>query len=256
MKKILILQRLNKDKNLNIKMEITPKERIKGLVLPNKITPDLAYFCGVLAGDGSIGFQEKKKHYWIKCVGNPKDEKEFYNEIIKPLIKELFNLKINPKLYDGDTTFGFDISSKSMVKYLTEFIGLPLGKKYDRLQIPSLFLNDEKLIRSFICGVADTDFHLAIKRKNYPVIVGVSKSKSFLEEIKKFLEKGGFKTCMYKREGYDIRVNKNIVTYALQISGHNQFLKWIEEIGFKHPKNRKKIDFLMEYKKIAGGGVS
>jgi hypothetical protein len=224
--------------------EMTPKERIKNLVLPDELSEDLAYFCGILAGDGSIGYRENKKEYCIKCVGNPKDEQEYYNILIKDLIKKLFNLDIKPKFHDKRTTYGFSLYSKSVVRYLTEFIGLPLGKKYDKLKIPEIFLNDKSLVNSFISGVADTDFHLAVKKGCYPVIKGTSKSKKFIEEIKNFLENEGFKVCMYERKQFDERVNKEIITYDIELSGYKQFLKWMEEISFKHPKNRGKIELL------------
>ncbi|MBM3234109.1 hypothetical protein FJZ19_03370 [Candidatus Pacearchaeota archaeon] len=215
------------------------------MILPNEITPELAYLCGVFAGDGSIGYRENKKEYCIKCVGNPKDEQEYYNELIANLIKKLFNLEIKPKFHDKKTTYGVSIYSKSLVKYLTEFIGLPLGKKYSKLGIPKIFLKDKRLINNFISGVADTDFHLAIKRGYYPVIKGVSKSKVFIEEIKKFLENDGFKVCTYERKQFDDRVNKEIITYHIELSGYKQFLKWMNDIGFKHPKNQDKIDRLI-----------
>lgn len=228
--------------------ELTPKERLKGLILPKELTEDLAYFCGVLAGDGSIGFRKNKKEYCIKCVGNPKDEKEFYCTLIKNLIKKLFNIDIKSKFHDKKTTYGFSLYSKNIVRYLTEFIGLPLGKKYDKLKIPEIFLDNKELIRNFISGVADTDFHLAIKknRNNYPVIKGTSKSRSFIEEIKNFLESEGFKVCIYERKDFDKRVNKIVITHIIEISGYKQLKKWIKEIGFKHQKNIKKIEFLKE----------
>ena len=229
-----------------MEIELTPKERIKDLKLPQQIEGDLAYFCGVLAGDGSIGYREKKKEYCIKCVGNPKDEQEYYNILIKDTIKKLFNLDIKPKFHDKKTTYGFSLYSKSVLRYLTEFIGLPLGKKYDKLRIPKIFMNNKELVNSFISGVADTDFHLAIKKGYYPVIKGTSKSKKFIEEIKKFLEKEGFKVCMYERKQFDERVNKNIVTHDIELSGYKQFIKWMNEIGLKHPKNKEKINRLLE----------
>lgn len=225
---------------------LTPKERIKNLILPKKITPQLAYFCGVLAGDGNIGFREKKKEYCIKCVGNPADEIKYYKEIIKPLIKNLFNLEIEPKFHDKKTTYGFSLYSKSVVKYLTETIGLPLGKKYDKLSIPKMFLKNKVLVRNFICGVADTDFHLRIRKGYYPVICGASKSKSFMEEIKHCLEKESFRVYMYERRDNDKRVKKIVVTHRIEIYGQKQFSMWMEKIGFKHPKNKEKIAFLSQ----------
>lgn len=223
---------------------LTPKERIKKLILPKEISEDLAYFCGVLAGDGSIGFQEKKKDYWIKCVGNPADEKEFYDFIIKPLIKRLFNLEVNPKYFDKRTTYGIGINSKSVVYYLTQIIGLPLGKKYEKLRIPEVFLKENRLARNFICGLADTDFHLQAKKGYYPVIAGVSKSKSFIAEIKEFLEKDGFKCYTYERKDFDKRVNKLVLTYSIYLYGYSQYNLWMSKIGFKHPKVSEKIKLL------------
>ncbi len=228
---------------MHLSYDLTPVERIKGLVIPQEINEDLAYFCGVLAGDGSIGYNAKKKHWWIKCIGNPRDEMEFYDYQIKTLIKKLFNLDVKMKLHDRGTCYGFTISSRSLVRYFTEFIGLPLGKKYDTLKIPNILIKGG-LVKPFICGVADTDFHLAIKRKNYPVIVGVSKSRAFINEIGNFLKGLEFNFCVYKRSYYDKRFGKSTVNYAIQISGHKFFGKWMKEIGLKHPKNKEKINFL------------
>lgn len=227
--------------------QLTPREKIKGLILPSDMGEDLAYFCGVLAGDGSIGFSEKKKDYWIKCVGNPKDEQEFYNIIIKPIIKKLFNLDIVPKYFDKKTTYGFNINSKNLVYYLTNFIGLPLGKKYEALKIPAIFLQDGKLVRQFICGLADTDFHLRVRKGYYPVIIGVSKSKRFIEEIKGFLEKDGFKCCTYERKDNDKRLNKIILTYSIELSGFKQYIPWMKKIGFRHPKVMEKVILLNKH---------
>jgi len=235
-----------------MEIELTSKERIKGLKLPKEFTPELAYFCGVLAGDGSIRFQKEKHHWEIKCVGNPADEKEFYDVIIKNLIKELFNLDIKTKLFDKGTTYGFSISSKNLVRYLTEFIGLPLGKKYDKLNIPKVFLKNKSLATNFLKGVADTDFHLRIRKNNYPVICGTSKSQRFIDEIKNLLEKEGFKVCSYVRRDNDKRVNKVVVTHKIEISGHKQFIMWMNKIGFNHPKLRDKIKILNRH---SGGGI-
>lgn len=50
-----------------------------------EIDEDLAYLCGVLAGDGYIGIRKHKYDYSIDCGGNPNDEMEFYDKIIVPL---------------------------------------------------------------------------------------------------------------------------------------------------------------------------
>lgn len=241
MKKILHFKRLNKDGVLNIEMEFTPKEKIKKLILPEALTPDLAYFCGVLAGDGSIRFQKEKMLYQIKCVGNPKDEQEFYNEIIKPIIKKLFNLDITPRLYDSNTTYGFVLNSKSVVRYLTEFIGLPLGKKYDKLKVPPIFLDDNKLLGEFIAGLFDTDGSFSFGKRNYPRITLAAKSEKFIDQVLYLLKKNGFRAIKENRTYFNTAVNKEINEHRIRLSGEGQLAKWLEIIGTKHPKNITKI---------------
>lgn len=101
------------------KIQFTRKEIKRGVVLPGNTTEELAYLSGFLAGDGSFNIRPKKKHeYSIKAVGNPKDEVTFYIQIITPLFKKLFNIDVTPKLFDGNTTYGIRIYSRSLFKFL------------------------------------------------------------------------------------------------------------------------------------------
>jgi len=140
------------------------KDKIKGLALPNEFTPALAYLCGIFAGDGSINIKESKSDYFLKCVGNPKDEKPLYFDVIGPLFKETFGFLPNMKLYDGGTIFGFVVYSRALIYYLTNEGGLPYGKKYNRLCVPKIFLKDEKLLMHFLRGLFDTDGCVCFKK--------------------------------------------------------------------------------------------
>src|SRR3989344_9143142 len=131
---------------------------LKKVKLPKKVTSDLAYLCGVFAGDGSISIRLKKHDYEVKCVGNPLDEKEYYNYVIVPLLDKLFNLKVKAKYFDKNTTYGIRFWSKDTVNYLTQHIGLPIGRKYNKLKIPPIFKKKEEHVIGFIRGAADTDF--------------------------------------------------------------------------------------------------
>lgn len=216
--------------------------------IPNKMSDDLAYICGVLAGDGSINVRLQKHDYEIKCVGNPKDEKEYYKQIIVPLIYNLFNINVEAKYYDKGTTFGVRIWSKKLVIYLNS-LGLPIGKKYNKLRIPEIFNRDERLVSNFIQGLADTDFGLSLKKKGnslYPVIVGSSNTRGFMEEVGFELDKRGLRPlkyfdCIRK----DCRFKKGYaVIHRLELNGNLRLKRWIETIGFRHPKHNKKIDLL------------
>src|SRR3989344_2472652 len=99
----------------NIKFSKFDTER--KIKLPHEIIPDLAYLCGILAGDGHISKDYGgKSRNRISCGGNPKDEKPFYNIIIKDLFKKLFNVEIIPKdLHDG--TYGFRFGSLGVTDF-------------------------------------------------------------------------------------------------------------------------------------------
>lgn len=227
-------------------------KNVSNPVIPTK---KLAYLCGVFAGDGSISYRKNKNEYLLKCVGNPKDEKSFYIEIVKPFFKETFLSDINVRMMDSETTFGFSFYSKQLVNYLTNTIGLPLGKKYSNLKIPEIFKKDKGLLTNFIKGVFDTDGCICFKKKYkqkpyYPVISISSKSRLFVSEIAKFLKDTGFRvyeTYDYRR--VDKRANEGFTEISrIELNGVYNLRLWISTIGFYSPKHREKIKNYWEEK--------
>jgi len=227
---------------INFDIKLSSKDKIKGLKLPNMLSENLAYIIGILAGDGNIFIRKNKKDYRVKCVGNPKDEKEFYDRILKPLFRKIFNIDLDVKLQDSGTTYGFYIYSKVLVKYLTEIFGLPIGKKYNKLKIPQI-IKENKLIIPFIKGLADTDFCITYKKNNYPCIAGSSKSKNFMKEISEELKKLGFKFYeVYDYKIKDLRFKKGYsLINKIEINGKLNLDLWIKYIGFSSPKHLNKI---------------
>ena len=223
----------------------------KELILPENISEDLAYICGFIAGDGSIYTRMSKHDYIIKCVGNPKSEREYYHQTIGPLFKEIFNLDVNLQVQDCGETYGFVMYSKQLLTYLTQNIGLPCGKKYDSLRIPPIIKNNEKLLISFLRGLADTDFYLGLKRGSkanpyYPVITGCSKSFDFMSEVANEFEKFGFKVTRYfDYKQLDIRFKKGYsIIHRIDLNGHVNYRLWMKLIGFKNPRHLNKCKLI------------
>jgi DNA-binding transcriptional regulator WhiA len=224
------------------------------IIIPKMISEDLAYLCGVFAGDGSINFREKKNEYSLKCVGNPKDEKEFYLEVIDQKFKNVFGLSLNMKLHDSETTYGFSIYSKDLYYFLTEKIDLPSGLKYDKLAIPEIFLKEKRLTLAFVRGVFDTDGCISFKKRYrdypyYPVISLSSKSSKFIIEISNVLKNLGFKpvlTLNYKLEDFRVK-NEFTIISRLELNGKKNLELWLDKMGFLSPKHLSKI------KRYSGG---
>lgn len=228
---------------------LNKKDIQKGLKIPSNLTPNLAYLCGIIAGDGSIQFRESKKEYLLKCVGNPKDEVRLYHEVILPIFEEQFGFQPKAKHQDNGTTYGFIVYSKSLINFLVYEIGFPLGKKYQNIQVPRGFLKRNELTDSFVKGLFDTDGCITFKKRYkdypyYPTISFSSKSDHLVKEVASILKKRGFKiveTYNYKLK--DNRIKSGFTTISrLELNGKGNLNLWINSIGFLSPKHLGKID--------------
>ncbi len=223
--------------------------------MPNKLSNELAYLCGILAGYGHISREDSRKNL-VSCGGNPKDEKEFYDIIIKNLLKDLFNINVNPRDL-GDGTYGFRFESKAAIYLLTKVIGLPRGKKYEFIKIPTLFLQDRDLVLEFIRGLFDTDFGFCLTKKYhdapyYPQICFDSKSKKFTKEVWQALKDFGlnFNGKVYRVYDKDERAKAGFtITYRFDMYGHKYFLRILKLIKLRHPKHIKKYQEWLEANK-------
>ncbi len=225
--------------NLDIKRQVK---------LPSEYSEDLAYFCGILAGDGHIEVNPSKCWNRIYCSGNPADEKELYYFVLLPLIKRLFNVEVKARPFHSGT-FGFEFGSKLLVSFLTQVLGLPINMKYEQLRIPLWVKNEPDLLEAYIRGLADTDFCLSLKKRYkflayYPVISGCSKSRAYMEEIATALESFGFKVSRsFDVVQMDTRFKKSFsITHMINIYGHTQLIHWMKTIGFASPKHLKKFE--------------
>ena len=234
-------------KELSFDFSLSSKDIKKGLKFPTQVSQDIAYICGVLVGDGSIYTRKIKNDYIIKCVGNPKDEKQFYFKVIGPFFKRIFGFTPKMKLHDSGTTFGFVIYSKSLFTFLTRVVGLLEGKKDERLKIPKI-LNQKKWLIPFIRGVFDTDGCISFKKRYkqkpyYPVITLSSKSKRLIIQISEFLKSCGFMVVeIYDYKLNDLRIKKKYtIINRIELNGMKNLKLWCSKICFFSPKHKKKI---------------
>jgi len=220
----------------------------RGIRLPKEITPEVAYFCGVMAGDGHIAGNRDKKHkYVLNCGGNPADEIEFYDVNIRKLMKRLFNIEPIMKHMSGGT-YGFNFGSKSISNYLTGCIGLPSGRKPLDLSIPQIIEQNKTLKHHFIQGLVDTDFGFCLKKRYkekyyYPVLACCFKGRTLTEEVYDSLSSKDLRTTnILKVKSKDDRVELGYtIRHRFEICGHLQLLKFVDIIKLRHPKHKQKF---------------
>ncbi len=223
-----------KNKNLRLdpsKVNYSNEDIKKRIRLPNKLTPELAEEIGMHYGDGFLS----SKRYDYRLKGNLKDETEYYQEIIKPLFKKLYNLEVNLKNFQ--TTFGFEISSKALWEFKTKVIGIKPGNKYN-ISIPkTLKVNNVKVLSSFIRGLFDTDGSLCFKtkykyEKYYPEISISLYSKKLVREVGEILEMLGFNPNVYLDCEYP----------RISLNGIAALKRYEKLIGWSSQKNLNKLN--------------
>ncbi|MBU3896399.1 MAG: hypothetical protein KJ697_00485 [Nanoarchaeota archaeon] len=227
----------------------SPKDKKKNIILPAKMTEDLAEDIGIHIGDGSM-YLNKNGGFAISCFGDINEDKEHYLKRIIPLKQKLFHVTI--KVNGRKDVFGFTICSKALYHFYL-LLGIPNGSKAKISHIPEIIKESDKNIKcAFIRGLADTDFSLMFKAKrikydkhHYPMISATFASERLVKDINEILRELGFKTAISKRTSK--RWNKEREDYRIDINGKENLEKWMKMIGFKNPKHYTKYLIWKKY---------
>lgn len=205
----------------------------QGIWVPRYLTEELAYLLGFHVGDGYMKIKRRgtTTDYTINYDGHQINEKQWYQEYLRPFIKELFNKDVSV----AESTRGtvrIIFYSKAIVTFLNRCCGLDFSPKYN-VDVPQTIKDAaENFQVSFIKGLADTDFSLSfIKDGKYPRIEHTTCSKKLHESLLVLLTNLGFQPYHIIRETRRNEIPHTI--HIIQISGKAALQKWMKEIGFK-----------------------
>jgi len=230
-------------------IKLSRNDIIRGLILPNQSSEELAEFIGILTGDGFINYYANKKIYIIDISGDKNLDKEYLKIHVSNLIKRLFN--INCKIYykKYQNSICARLLSKGIYNYLVS-IGFKTGKK-EQIGIPDWIEENNSLMISFIKGLIDTDGSLMLTKKPskkslfYPIISIKVKSKILIQKTGKFLEEFGFMVNIIEDELYiDKRGYKDTLISSVIISGRKNLDLWMAKINFR---NKRHLDKYARY---------
>jgi intein/homing endonuclease len=186
---------------------------------------------GIIFGDGCLSRTGKK---YIIYISGHRDEYDYMNHI-KKLFNEIFDKEVNISLRKNENTLFIRFSDKIIFNILGSY--LPIGNKYEKLNIPDFILTNKRYFFNFLRGLFDTDGCLVLSKQHknkpyYPRIEITSKSEAFLKQILFYLKKSGF---------YGSVSSKGKKGYRLEISGFKNFEFWKKNIGTKNSKNLKRF---------------
>lgn len=202
----------------------------KDIKFPDKLTSELAEEIGMHVGDGFLS----AKRYEYRLKGN-KNEREYYDKFIRTLFKRLYNVDINLK--DYETTYGFELYSKSLWIFKSRILGIPAGRKNDMAFPEVIKVNNQEILTAFIRGVFDTDGSVSFIKKYktlgnyYPVISLTLKSKKLIIEIKEILAMFGLEP----RSSFDGDY------YRIDLNGYKRLEVYSKLIGWHNPKHLRKV---------------
>ena len=213
------------------KVEYSRNDLKLGLKVPEQLTEDLAYFLGFHVGDGYMGIQRRKHavDYRLQYDGHKVNESLFYHDFLKPLLKKLFNKKVNVAKTNKAVRIAF--RSKAILTFLSNCCEIPLGPK-KHVIIPKIIQKSDNRIKAiFLRGLADTDFSLSFKKNGkYPTINHGTYSKTLHESVKKLLTELGF--TYYAATYFRERKGTKLTTHHIDINGKQRLKQWINTIGF------------------------
>ena len=213
------------------KVEYSKNDLRLGIKVPEYLTEELAYFIGYHVGDGYMKIVRRGKavDYRLVYDGHSINQYLEYWEVIKPLIKKLFNKEVIPKkTKTGTVTIYF--CSKAILTFLHYCCCITLSPKKS-IDVPITIKNSTLRMKShFIRGLADTDFSLMFKRRGtYPQINHATCSRNLHESLKVLLQE--FRFSFYFATYHRERKGTKTISYQIDISGKKNLQKWMEIIG-------------------------
>ena len=118
----------------------------------------------------------------------------------------------------------------------------PIGKK-DQISIPKKFEKDKDLMKKVLAGLFATDGTVIFSKQHknyryYPRIEMASKSKPLVMQVKRFLNKEGYKLSTWQ--------NKDSIN-RLSIHGFESTTKFNKEIGLINIKHKNKFALMGRY---------
>jgi len=229
------------------KIKFSRADLNKKLILPERITPELAEETGLHIGDGSMNFYFNKGYYVGKYSlrGHISDDIEHYDIRIKKLYHMLYNFNPNLKTMKSTGVYGFQLWTDCIVAFKNKILTLPLGNKKN-IKIPHCLVIKKEYIVSVLRGIFDTDGCIYLEPKNhrlYPRVQIGTTSRILAEQLKKNLFRLGFRVTKFM-ENREHKGWNNL--YIISVRGDKMLRKWMEVIEPRNPKYISKFEYYLK----------
>jgi len=211
--------------------EALPFESARGkrYVIPTKLSPTLAYLCGVVNGDGHL------HRHWLRVV----DETKEHIELISKLFRNMFN--DTGKIFLTGNAWNVELRSSSAVRLFNFLTDHTIqGAKYDSLREPLLFQRLGVPYRNLYWrGAMDADGTY----KNH--ISFGSASMQYVKDFQLFLQSINIPSKFYRMKN-----GAYLLTIPIDFK-----LSFAKQIGALNPKKKQDFCKLLQRKSIVFNGL-
>ena len=196
----------------------------------------LAEFYGAMLGDGNShrtnyynSQKDKRGTYVVRIVGDSRLDRKYHLEYLKPLIENLFAVKVNSKFLKDKNAMFIVAYGVELIKFL-EKKGFPPGNKIkNKLRIPSWINNNQNFLKACLRGLYDTDGSVyKLTNQNSHQICFTNVNQGLLQDVRDGLLSLGV-NCS-KISNKDIYITKK-----------SELRKFLKLIGFSNSRHFEKV---------------
>ncbi len=211
------------------------------IALPLSVNEDLAYFVGLIAGDGSVE-QGTRSGFSIRFSNSNPVLLDAYLALVQRLFA--VRLDFTPQTPERAATMRFH---SRLVGTILHELGVPPSPKSHRLDLSPLLLNGpERVLAAYLRGLFDTDGTIQVRSHGSVCLSLTTASRVLANRVHLALLRFGVHAMLRVRRVKGrraVRVDGTIIVtrhdqYVLDIRDWQSLSRFREAIGFNHPRKR------------------
>ncbi len=210
--------------------ELSSGKTIKNVNFP-EASEKFAEFYGAMLGDGNLNKTKGYRvgTYMARIAGDQKLDREYHIFFLKPLMEDLFGLKVKVGK-QGKGTMYLTMYSKLLVDFL-EKKGFAAGDKIrNKLNIPDWIKENDDFLKACLRGLYDTDGGIyRLNNQNTCQIAFTNHNSVLLKDVRDSLIKLG------------IRPSKIVSGRRVYITKKSELQKFLKLVGFSNPRHSNKV---------------
>ncbi|MFH0973695.1 MAG: DNA topoisomerase VI subunit B, partial [Candidatus Micrarchaeota archaeon] len=193
--------------------------------IPERITPDLCWLAGIIAGDGHI--TSEKDDHWGAAITLANQDKQLI-DVFCDKMHETFGVNYRV-LYNDEKRYYTAVTSSTLAAKVFKLLGVPRGRKFDSFDLPPLLLSlDDQNLSAYLRGLFDAEGSIAKRNRAVTLMIA---NKNALEKI--------FYALL--RFGIFASTNKAGKHRRIMICGRRNLELFVDAIGFTNAAKNQLI---------------